>query len=150
MTDPLSTSHIRQRHILAGDASPVVLDLVRDVLEEEGYRVTTAAAALDLDEIKRIGPDLVILDHMMADGAGSGWELLREIKGDPTTAGLPVVVCTGAVQRVRAGEVILRDMGVPVVLKPFDIDELVRVVNDACTADRTEPSGHGNGNPMPC
>ncbi len=80
MTDPLSTSHIRQRHILAGDDSPVVLDLVRDVLEEEGYRVTTAAAALDLDEIKRIGPDLVILDHMMADGAGSGWELLREIK----------------------------------------------------------------------
>ncbi len=41
-------------------------------------------------------------------------------------------------------------MGVPVVLKPFDIDELVRVVNDACPADRTEQSVHGNGTPISC
>lgn len=117
------------KHILAGDDSPDILALLRDILEGEGYRVSMSDEMLSLPAIRRTGPDLVILDHMLEDGAGSGWELLREIRRDPELAGLPVVVCTGAVQRVRDQGDELRRLGAQVVLKPFDIDQLLGAIH---------------------
>lgn len=128
-------------HILAGDDSPAVLDLFREILEEEGYRVTTAREALGVAEIKRLAPDLVIIDHMLEDGEGSGWQLLRELRDDPATANLPIVICTGAVQQVRASEALLRQQNIGIVYKPFDIDELVQVIADACPQPSVDLSG---------
>jgi CheY-like chemotaxis protein len=127
----MSTSPGTAKHILAGDDSPEVLDLFRDLLEAEGYRVTLAPDALDLALIKRADPDLVILDHMLEDGAGSGWQLLRELRQDPATAALPVVVCTGAVHRVRENVALLDQFGAALVLKPFDIDRLLQAISQA-------------------
>ena len=119
------------KHILAGDDSPVILDLFREILEAEGYRVSLSTDALDLDRGKRVEPELVILDHMLGEGEGSGWQLLQQLRRDPETADLPIVVCTGAVHRVRENEALLRDLGIGVVFKPFDIDRLLDVVNGA-------------------
>ncbi|MDQ3411249.1 MAG: response regulator [Chloroflexota bacterium] len=116
------------KHILAGDDSPEILALLRDILEGEGYRVTMTPEALSLAGIKRARPDLVILNHMLEEGPGSGWELLRDLRQDADLGELPVVVCTGAVQRVRdnAGE--LERLGAQVVLKPFAIDDLLAAI----------------------
>ena len=121
------------KHILAGDDSPEILELFRDILEAEGYRVSVTSASLDVDQVKRLAPDLVILDHMILDGEGSGWQLLQALRRDPTTAGLPVVVCTGAVQRVRENQALLDRLGACVVFKPFDIDRLLEAVSGAWT-----------------
>lgn len=117
------------KHILAGDDSPAILDLLRELLEAEGHRVTVSTDLLDLPTIKRIHPDVVVLDHMLEDGAGSGWRLMQQIRDDPLTATLPIVVCTGAVHRVRQQASLLDRLGVDVVLKPFDIDHLVATIN---------------------
>jgi CheY-like chemotaxis protein len=125
----------RDRHILAGDDSPTILELFREILEDEGYRVTLSNRALDVERVKEVSPDLVILDHMLDDGDGSGWQLLRDLKRDAATANLPVIVCTGAVQRVRAGADFLREVGAGVVIKPFDIEDLLRAVDAAWTGE---------------
>lgn len=117
------------KHILVGDDSPAVLDLLRDILEADGHRVTAWPDPLDLATIKRIGPDAIILDHMIEDGAGSGWRLMEQIRADADLAALPIVVCTGAVRRVRRQRPLLERLGAAVVLKPFDIDNLLTVVN---------------------
>ena len=117
------------KHILAGDDSPDILALFRDILEGEGHRVTMRSDPLTLADIKRVKPDLVILDHMLADGAGSGWELLRQIRHDPETNGLPVVVCTGAVHQVREHGDELERLDAQVVLKPFDIEQLIAAIH---------------------
>ncbi|MDQ3695485.1 MAG: response regulator [Chloroflexota bacterium] len=127
------------KHILAGDDSPEILALLRDILEGEGYRVTMAPETLSLADIKRVRPDLVILDHMLEDGAGSGWELLRDLRQDPGLATLPVVVCTGAIQRVRDNAAELERLGAQVVLKPFAIDDLLAAIRHFCpAADRAQ------------
>ncbi len=118
-----------QKHILAGDDSPDILDLFREIFEAEGYRVSLSSDALNLDQVKRVGPDLVILDQMLEEGEGSGWRLVEDLRGDPDTISLPVVVCTGAVHRIRENEKTLRRLGVSVVLKPFDIDDLLTTIN---------------------
>ena len=138
----------RAKHILAGDDSPVILQLLREILEAEGYRVSTEPEPLDLATVRRLAPDLVILDHMLEEGAGSGWRLLRELREDADLASLPVVICTGAVHRVRQGEAELRAMGAGVVTKPFDIDDLILAV-DRAWAPRAPGADRGAGCRVP-
>ena len=125
------------KHILAGDDSRAILDLLREILEGEGYRVSLSADPLNVAQVKEAEPDLVILDHMLEDGEGSGWQLVQDLRQDPQTAQLPIVVCTGAVHRVREHGDLLERLGVGVVLKPFDIDHLLTMVNRPWT----EPGG---------
>lgn len=140
----LPPTPVSPKHILAGDDSPEVLDLFRDLLEAEGYRVTLTPRHLDLAAIKRVEPDLVILDHMIDDGAGSGWDLMRALRQDPATAALPIVVCTGAVHRVRDNLALLHQFGAALVLKPFDIDRLLGAISQALGAPAVDGDHAGH------
>lgn len=117
-----------QTHILVVNDTPEILELFRELLEAEGYGVSLYSYAFrDLDEIKRVKPDLMILDFIIG-GEDHGWQLLQKLKMDRATADLPVIVCTAALRVVRELEGHLREKGVTVVLKPFDIDDLVAEV----------------------
>ena len=70
-------------------------------------------------------PDVLILDDDLPDG--SGGDLARELREDPSTAELPVVVCTGA-HPIRRAEI---TSWAPVVAKPFRIEELERFLDSA-------------------
>ena len=117
-------------HILAINNDQAVLGLFRDLLTEEGYQVTTQAYLdKDLAEIKRLQPDLIILDYMWAE-EDSGWALLQMLRMNPATEQVPVVLCTGAVREVEALSGHLDDMGIRVVLKPFSIYQLLEVISE--------------------
>ena len=139
-----------QRHILVINDTPEILDLFRDLLGDEGYRVTTdnfaAPFGQKLQEVKELRPDLIILDFIIG-GEGFGWQFLQMLKMDRETRNIPVIVCTAAVTQVRELQNHLDQMGVAVVLKPFDIDvllaELDRVwskVAEGHFPDRTRPA----------
>jgi two-component system nitrogen regulation response regulator NtrX len=50
-------------HVLVIDDAPEILELLRELLEEEGFRVSTRAdPPPDLDEIKALRPSLLVLD----------------------------------------------------------------------------------------
>ncbi len=117
-----------QQHILVVNDSPEILDLFHQMLEEEGYRVSVDRFTMDADkklaEVKTFAPDLIILDYMIGN-EGLGWQLLQLLKMDRETHSIPVIICTGAVREVRDLQSHLEDMGVAVVLKPFDMDYLL-------------------------
>ncbi len=117
-----------QQHILVVNDSPEILDLFHQMLEEEGYRVSVDRFTMDADkklaEVKTFAPDLIILDYMIGN-EGLGWQLLQLLKMDRETRSIPVIICTGAVREVRDLQSHLEDMGVAVVLKPFDMDYLL-------------------------
>ena len=118
-----------QRHILVVNDTVEFLELFREILEEEGYRVSLYSFAFrDLDEIKLDRPHLIILDFIIG-GEDHGWQLLQKLKMDRETASIPVIICTAAVRLVRELEGHLKEKGVGVVLEPFDIDDLLREVN---------------------
>jgi DNA-binding response OmpR family regulator len=122
------TATARQTHILVINDAQEVLDVMRDLLEDEGYRVSVYSYAVkDLDEIRQIKPDLLILDHIIGDEE-YGWQLIQKLRLDRELATLPVVVCTAAVKLVRELEGHLTAKGITVVLKPFDIDDLLAAV----------------------
>lgn len=106
-----------------------ILELFRDILDEEGYdAILGTFAPRDLSTLIEVDPDVVILDFMMGEEA-SGWQLLQKMKMNRGTSHIPVVVCTGAVQMVRELDGQLAAKNVGVVLKPFDIDDLVATLN---------------------
>jgi DNA-binding response OmpR family regulator len=123
-------------HILVVNDTQEILDLFREILEEEGFRVSLSAFAInDLDTILDFAPDLVILDFLMG-GEQAGWQLLQKMKMDRRTASIPVIVCTAALGMVRELEGHLRAKNVGVVLKPFDIDDLVNEVRKSLRPNR--------------
>ena len=116
-------------HIMVVNDSMEFLQLMEELLTDEGYSVTlvesgggTRAAA------KQLKPDLVILDVRLPDM--SGFEVLNLLRLDPETQAIPILLCTAAVRDVQAQEPILRERGIPVLFKPFDLDELLRVVRE--------------------
>lgn len=122
----------QQPHILVVNDSPEILALKREIFEEEGFQVSTRINRdVDLDEIVRIGPNLVILDY--SDEAESA--LLGQLRGDLRTASIPIVLCTGAIRKVEEIRPQIEAMGVRVVYKPFDIEDLVGVVREALDMD---------------
>ncbi len=108
-----------------------ILDLFRDILNEEGFdAVLSSYAPRELDTVIEIDPDVVILDFMIGEEA-HGWQLLQKMKMHRDTSSIPCVVCTGAVQLIRELEGHLMSKNVGVVLKPFDIDDLMTTVRSA-------------------
>lgn len=70
-----------------------IRDLVRYNLEREGYRVAAADdGAKGLSQIFASRPDLLVLDLMLP--GRNGLEILREVRGEPLTRDLPVLVLT--------------------------------------------------------
>lgn len=118
-------------HILVTNHSPEILELMRDLLTGEGYRVTIASRdAQTLDTIAAIGPDLIVIDYMWPS-SDNEWTLLNLLRIDPRTRSIPCILCTGALAQVRGMEDHLRAMGIRVVYKPFDIGVLVGEVRAA-------------------
>ncbi|OGF13822.1 MAG: DNA-binding response regulator [Candidatus Eisenbacteria bacterium RBG_16_71_46] len=70
-----------------------IRDLVRYNLERAGFRVAVAADGEEgLQRIFASRPDAVVLDLMLP--GRNGLELLRELRDEPTTLDLPVLVLT--------------------------------------------------------
>lgn len=123
-------------HILAVNNNDDVLALFRELLEEEGYRVLTQAYALkNMEEVVRLAPDAIILDYMWAEEDG-GWSMLQMLRMNRPTSQIPIVLCTGAARKVEEMEGHLAEMGIRVVLKPFDIDRLLSVLKEALEQPR--------------
>ncbi|MBA2752941.1 MAG: response regulator [Chloroflexia bacterium] len=127
----MSTELHRPRRILVVNDTQEILDLFRDILEEEGYEVVLYSYAFhDLAEIKRTMPDLIILDYLIG-GEQYGWQMLQKLKMDRQTATIPVIICTAARRELTDMEGHLKAKGVSIVLKPFDIDDLILQVTAA-------------------
>jgi DNA-binding response OmpR family regulator len=105
-----------------------ILELFRSILTAEGYEVTLHAFSTnEMVEIKQCMPDLLILDFVIGQ-EGPGWQLLQKLKMSRDTAQIPVVICSGAVRQLRELDGWLGEKGVGIVLKPFDIDDLLVTV----------------------
>jgi DNA-binding response OmpR family regulator len=112
--------------ILVVNDTQEILELFRMLLEEEeGYDVVLSGFPIQqVKEIEQIKPDLIILDLVLGDEK-TGMQMLQMLKMQRSTAAIPVLVCTAALQIVREQEGYLVSQGVHVVYKPFEIDDLI-------------------------
>jgi two-component system, OmpR family, response regulator VicR len=130
------TANGRQPHILIVNDTQEILDLMQELLEDEGYRVTTSLALLDIDKVKKIAPDVIVQDLLFEGTQELGWKFLTLVRLDPVLARIPLVLCTAAVRTVTNPEMAeqLDQKGIRVVLKPFTIEDLLAALDEVRAA----------------
>ncbi|MBX5457902.1 MAG: response regulator [Thermogemmatispora sp.] len=120
------------KHILVVDDKNELLHLMRRVLEDEEYQVSILQHGREaLARVKRDLPDLLILDLRLGDV--SGQEILKQLRADPLTREVPVIVYTAAVLEAEQVSKLVAEQpgyyqGVHVVQKPFELTNLLALV----------------------
>ncbi|HEX6508109.1 MAG TPA: response regulator [Chloroflexota bacterium] len=105
--------------------------LVTDMFSERGWEVIACCDSLAAFALLREEqPDVAILDIRM-QSARSGWDILTFLQLHPATHHIPVVVCSAAALDVQDQSVWLREHGIGIVLKPFDLEDLYSAVDTA-------------------
>lgn len=105
-----------------------ILELFKLILEGEGYEVCSSVEAVEnITEVEKIKPDLVILDLKLGMQQ-EGWIMMQKIRMYPPTQHIPMILCTAALNEVREQEGTLLDKGIPIIYKPFSVDELLQAV----------------------
>jgi DNA-binding response OmpR family regulator len=113
--------------VLLVDDDPVILKLLEVNFDMEGFGVLIAHDGEEgIDVARRERPDVIVSDIMMPKV--SGIELVTELKGDPDTSDIPIILLSAKAQNadVRSG----LDAGADdYITKPFEPLDLVDRVN---------------------
>ncbi|MDQ6725450.1 MAG: response regulator [Actinomycetota bacterium] len=120
--------------VLVIDDDPVILELLRVNFEIEGFDVICATDGEEgLQRAHDERPDVVISDIMMPKR--DGLQVLSDLKADPRTEDLPVILLSAKAQRSEVQHGL--DMGADdYITKPFDPLELIDRLNAVVTKSR--------------
>ncbi len=135
MSNALPTS---DKHVLVVDDEPDFAALLRSILVNAGYAVTTACNGEDaLAEVRRHRPDIITLDMKMP--RQSGVHFYRTLKKDRAYRDVPVVVVTALTHDDKDMENLIRSLLEPenvphpnaYVEKPVDEAGFVHTIQEA-------------------
>jgi len=109
--------------VLLVQDEPQSAELLRNYLHPAGYDTVCAMSPEEaLAKAVELSPDAIVLD-LIVPGSG-GWRVLRELKADPATAAIPVVVASVSDQDERGLE-----LGAAVHLtKPVSRQQLIETL----------------------
>lgn len=116
------------KRILLIEDEPNIIEAIRFILSRDGWAVDTHCdGASALEEIRRRAPELVILDVMLPNR--SGFDILRDLRADPATERLPVLMLTARGQ--KADREMAERFGVSrFMTKPFSNTEVLSSVRE--------------------
>ncbi len=109
--------------ILVVDDETSIIEVLQDVLADEGYDVMTANNGQEgWASIEEKRPDLVLCDVMMP--ILDGRELCRRMTADPRYRSIPLIFMTAVHKSFNQSEC----RHVATISKPFDIDEMLAMI----------------------
>ena len=116
-----------RKKVVCIEDEPEMIDLVKLILGRKGFELIGAEGGREgLDTVRRIKPDVVLLDLMMPDM--DGWEVYQQMKADEELKSIPVIVVTAKAQSID------KVLGLHIakvddyVTKPFGPQELLESV----------------------
>jgi len=131
----------REQGILIADDDGLSGRLIRDLLEEAGFRVYLLAKSIDLiPAIKRYKPDLVIMDITLA--GIDGLKLIGMIKDDKETAGAKIVVASEKAFEFEKQQAFKHGVEA-FIRKPFNVETLASQINHILSGNKQSISAFG-------
>ncbi len=124
-TDEILDKH--ESKILIIDDEEYILDMLEELLEDQGHKITTSSSTANgLELFKKSNFDIVITDLGMPDM--SGWEVAERIK--KMNPSISVILLTGWALNLEAEKI--KENGVDFTLqKPFSEEDLYSIILDA-------------------
>lgn len=101
-----------------------ILDIMDQVLEEEGFEVTASLTTEPIEKLDEIDPDVVVVDEHIK-GKKRGSVIIKELKSDPETQDVSAVLTSTSPNLPENATACKAD---DYIEKPFDIDHMVKVV----------------------
>ncbi|HEX3685803.1 MAG TPA: response regulator [Bryobacteraceae bacterium] len=116
--------------VLVIDNDPVVQDLVARALARDGIRTVRALNGKEgIERAREFCPQAIILDVIM-DGM-DGWQVLAELKSDPQTAAIPVVMMTALDEKTSGFALGANEY----LVKPVERDRLSSILTRYCRSE---------------
>lgn len=115
------------KNVLIVEDDQAVREMIKDILEIEGYQVATAVDGREgIERLKSLSPNpcVILLDLMMPET--SGWQFLDFQRSNPKLSGIPVIVCSAyseSAKTVKANAI---------VEKPVKLTALLDAVHAFC------------------
>jgi CheY-like chemotaxis protein len=112
--------------VLVIDDDPNVIELLRENLAEAGYRVVGARDGEEgIGKAREIRPQSIVLDIIMP--RKDGWQVLHELKADPATRDIPIVLLSVVDQKNLGYRLGAADY----LVKPFEREALLTTLSRA-------------------
>lgn len=104
-----------------------IRETITYALEDGGFEVVSSEDARVLKSLDTIKPDLILLDNWLTDwkSDANGQQLSKELKSNPKTGHIPVVIVS-AVSNIQ--EIAEAGQADGYLKKPFDLVDLIAVV----------------------
>ena len=116
--------------IMVVDDDPDFVEIIRTILEANGYQITTASSGEKaLPAIRKDVPDLVLLDVMMSSVL-DGLNLSHAMSEDPLLSKVPIIMISSIAESPEAG-MFPTDEYIPIdawITKPVQPDDLLKKV----------------------
>ncbi|MHA6324935.1 response regulator transcription factor [Roseivivax sp. CAU 1753] len=114
------------KRLLLIEDEPNIIEAISFILSRDGWHVKSHCSGKDAAEVAhKERPDVVILDVMLP--GKSGYDVLREIRADPSLAGLPVMMLTARGQG-KDRELAEQAGASRFMTKPFSNSEMLEAV----------------------
>ena len=149
-TDAMDAQH--RPLILIVDADADVRGFYRALFEDEGYTVAAVPAPHPTPVwVRTYRPATIVLGLGVGADGEAGLGFLRCLRADRSTAGVPVVVCTGD-RLPEATRVEILGLEASLLAEPFAIDDLLALVGAPTDEGEGPMRGeiglpHGSGSP---
>ena len=120
-----------------------IRELFSVFLQELGFEIHLFSQVFEnLTDVERLAPDLMIVDVYIG-GTQEGWEFVHRLKAHPPTAHIPLILCTAG-KLTSEQETATASHGIPILYKPFELDELHLLVHrfigsSSLVAEKTLP-----------
>lgn len=120
------------QQVLVIEDEPNIIEAVGFILSRDGWQVAMHANGVTaMEAVRRVQPDVVVLDVMLP--GRSGYDILRELRADPETGAIPVLMLTARGQ--ARDRDLAESLGATTFMtKPFsnaDLRDAVRALSSA-------------------
>ena len=112
--------------VLIVDDETDIRESLKEIFEDEGYVVSTAANGAEaLERLKNEDPPCAMVLDLIMPVVG-GVEVYMKMQADPRLAQIPVIISTSDPSRAPSGVLIMK--------KPIDLERLLGTVSKYCTS----------------
>jgi CheY-like chemotaxis protein len=108
-----------------------MLDMYESMLLSLGHKpITKETVASGPETVRDVGAEALVVDLQRPSDDEYGLRLIEGVRADEETRAIPIILCTGAADAVESLRPRLDALAVPIVVKPFSIDELAGTLRD--------------------
>ncbi len=122
-----------------------ILDTYESMLLSLGYEpVAKKIVASGPETVRDVGAEALLVDLQRPDDDEYGIRLIEELRADGELRNFPIILCSGAPEALQSLRPRLDALRVPIVIKPFTMDELEETLASVLRASGSDSAASGN------